>query len=345
MKKKTAKATSYDPIEVEMPLPYGLDKDTVLAATKYALTGELALPETGGASQTIHAKAGTVWLDEVSEFGPGDVPSEPKWTLGGEPLGDGWKDVGWLDGDKLDSVMKETKTFAALMKEATKLAAETWLSKAPSKTQEGPHNQQLVTRLADRIPGMQEHLKCPASAEHAAQDVMSLVIHLNDVHRWTREAIADWLDTVDVDLTVQEAPPPYESTFVFRVEKLLHQGSVLVHYCVAGTSSSVVARIPVELLEPTTWTKWLGQFEASLPELVASGNPVWEVCLPDSLELSPGTKFEPITGTGTIYAIGLTRAARPDGFRTGESLAAWIERDRKEAVRFNHLIKITGTAT
>lgn len=33
------------------------------------------------------------------------------------------------------------------------------------------------------------------------------IIHLNDHHHWSRESIADWLDTLDIDLTVQRKEP------------------------------------------------------------------------------------------------------------------------------------------
>lgn len=32
-------------------------------------------------------------------------------------------------------------------------------------------------------------------------DLQSIIVHLNDNHQWTREQIADWLDSLDVDLT------------------------------------------------------------------------------------------------------------------------------------------------
>lgn len=33
--------------------------------------------------------------------------------------------------------------------------------------------------------------------------IPSLVMHLNDDHKWTREQIADWLDTLDIDLSAK----------------------------------------------------------------------------------------------------------------------------------------------
>lgn len=42
--------------------------------------------------------------------------------------------------------------------------------------------------------------ECRWSAERPLCDV---IIHLNDSHKWTRDAIADWLETLDFDLTIR----------------------------------------------------------------------------------------------------------------------------------------------
>lgn len=39
-------------------------------------------------------------------------------------------------------------------------------------------------------------LSCPACS-HEARIFCGLVAHLNDNHRWTREAIADWVDSIE----------------------------------------------------------------------------------------------------------------------------------------------------
>lgn len=53
---------------------------------------------------------------------------------------------------------------------------------------------------------------CPSLGDYAAvcpecPDSMlplgGLVQHINDTHKWPREKIADWLETLDVDLTIQ----------------------------------------------------------------------------------------------------------------------------------------------
>lgn len=61
--------------------------------------------------------------------------------------------------------------------------------------------------LEDAVPGLKD-AKATCPAEHCkgmgsfdGVPVTKVVIHLNDHHRWTREKIADWLDTLDVDLS------------------------------------------------------------------------------------------------------------------------------------------------
>lgn len=54
--------------------------------------------------------------------------------------------------------------------------------------------------LAAALPGLATRVPCPVCDDYHAP-VQTAVIHMNDVHRWTREAIADWLDSLDVDLS------------------------------------------------------------------------------------------------------------------------------------------------
>lgn len=60
--------------------------------------------------------------------------------------------------------------------------------------------------VAIKLPGMQESTKHPTTDKtdcgmvNADIGLYRLVQHLNDYHMWTREAIADWLETLDIDL-------------------------------------------------------------------------------------------------------------------------------------------------
>lgn len=67
---------------------------------------------------------------------------------------------------------------------------------------------QIVGQLRDAIPDISKYgvlcpvTGCPDARPEVAQNssVEHLIPHLNDRHEWTREAIADWLETLDLDL-------------------------------------------------------------------------------------------------------------------------------------------------
>lgn len=62
----------------------------------------------------------------------------------------------------------------------------------------------VVTALAELVPAIRTHVaECPDDCETMKAPLAWLVVHLNDQHRWTRESIADWLDSLDIDLTIQ----------------------------------------------------------------------------------------------------------------------------------------------
>lgn len=79
-----------------------------------------------------------------------------------------------------------------------------------------PDGAAISSALGTLFPGMEEcdvALSCPAlpcpitgSCEYVGADeaeatsVSDWVMHLNDAHQWSRERIADWLETLDVDL-------------------------------------------------------------------------------------------------------------------------------------------------
>lgn len=49
-------------------------------------------------------------------------------------------------------------------------------------------------------------LKCPCSCGTRPLTLKSMMVHLNDDHRWTREQIADWVEGIELAQT-----PPAES--------------------------------------------------------------------------------------------------------------------------------------
>lgn len=54
--------------------------------------------------------------------------------------------------------------------------------------------------LSSVLPGLNHKVTCPhCNDPHGS--LQAVIIHLNDGAKWTREHIANWLDTLDVDLT------------------------------------------------------------------------------------------------------------------------------------------------
>lgn len=81
-------------------------------------------------------------------------------------------------------------------------------------------NQHRALSLMDKIPALKERVKCPCTCPTWAgrYKVEDCIMHLNDCHHpmspsshdgwepWTRERIADWVDSLPFDFTVQPAP-------------------------------------------------------------------------------------------------------------------------------------------
>lgn len=53
--------------------------------------------------------------------------------------------------------------------------------------------------LSSVLPALATEVNCPHCS--TSRSLEALVIHLNDSAKWTRERVADWLDTLDVDLS------------------------------------------------------------------------------------------------------------------------------------------------
>jgi hypothetical protein len=69
----------------------------------------------------------------------------------------------------------------------------------------------IVQRNLKRLfPGLIELVTCPVckneNATMAPQQMQldRAIIHLNDTHKWSREAVADWLESLDVDIAMKE---------------------------------------------------------------------------------------------------------------------------------------------
>jgi hypothetical protein len=88
-----------------------------------------------------------------------------------------------------------------------------------------PQANGVLTALTAVVPGLKgARARCPECKKHAVDDAQfperklsEVIIDLNDNHKWTREQIADWLETLDVDLSfvppsdvLPPAPDPHE---------------------------------------------------------------------------------------------------------------------------------------
>jgi hypothetical protein len=64
--------------------------------------------------------------------------------------------------------------------------------------------------LKKLFPGLVELVTCPvcknkdATIEPQQMQLDRAIIHLNDTHSWTREDVADWLESLDVDIAMKE---------------------------------------------------------------------------------------------------------------------------------------------
>jgi hypothetical protein len=73
-----------------------------------------------------------------------------------------------------------------------------------------PSHERRARALREQAPGLNEWVKFPCTCGEVRNQIWQIIQHLNDGHHpdtrnkdtWTRERIADWLETLDVDLTI-----------------------------------------------------------------------------------------------------------------------------------------------
>lgn len=63
---------------------------------------------------------------------------------------------------------------------------------------------------SEKLPGLYNKVESPCDCNLASNILKAVIIHLNDRHKWTREAIADWLDEladadkIDIDFSTPD---------------------------------------------------------------------------------------------------------------------------------------------
>jgi hypothetical protein len=71
-----------------------------------------------------------------------------------------------------------------------------------------PFNEMMTPReylnafhFADQaFPYLNTRVNCPVSPSEGRQSLLNMIWHLNDDHQWTREQIADWLESEEEKL-------------------------------------------------------------------------------------------------------------------------------------------------
>lgn len=110
-------------------------------------------------------------------------------------------------------------SFAVMQKqinESAKKIAQSFNDFAEAIGPVSTSNLDRAEQLHRLIPGVDERVKPPCSHGDGPERLWDLIQHLNDAHNpmngvpdpWSRERIADWLETLDVDLRVQDKPTP-----------------------------------------------------------------------------------------------------------------------------------------
>lgn len=68
----------------------------------------------------------------------------------------------------------------------------------------------LMTRRGVKLPCHCKYVNTHdvMMSEEYAETVSLFIAHLNDIHRWSREAIAEWVETIEKNLETEQAPGP-----------------------------------------------------------------------------------------------------------------------------------------
>ena len=189
------------------------------------------------------------------------------------------KELNWL------FVSPQEKEFLAEL-----LSSDPWPGTQLDPSQLGepsaPSASQVVADLARMLPDLLKQVLCPACyAYDLSATLQRQVQHLNDAHQWTREAIADWLETLDVDLSfpteapsprpdVESSMPTLEQQTFYSVMSKFSQGLEIDEYKYAtwlkNTMASQTYKALVVKFKSMTFSSALMQFGPWLadPELL-----------------------------------------------------------------------------
>lgn len=126
-----------------------------------------------------------------------------------------------------------------------------WLNEPATVSGDTSHHRR-ASQLKVMAPGLQAVVQKPCSCNspgmNLTDSVWQTIQHLNDTHhpangcddKWSRERIADWLDTLDVDLTVDPDRKPQPSSRSTWYDEAAQMHKMTLEFKVESISQSVL---------------------------------------------------------------------------------------------------------
>ena len=155
---------------------------------------------------TLAGAAHTVKIVKLAQVDAADPPGAINWVTGTYKMIElqkyEWQ--GWDDGSEWVPEKPAVATLSA--------AWEAYQQSQAAMAKVNFNHRTAGDVLGELVPALNEYTsRCPVEelgrvCLNAMPVVLSYLIqHLNDHHHWTRERIADWLETLPVDLTFTSA--------------------------------------------------------------------------------------------------------------------------------------------
>lgn len=119
--------------------------------------------------------------------------------------GGGWSTLGYIGNGGIYGSLDGAK-FSSIAKNTTKITADWTLSDTENPVAD-LYAQRELSYKSWGLPGAQWVTQCPSGGLLCSGPTLLyyIVQHLNDAHKWTREAIADWLESIH-DPTGENGP-------------------------------------------------------------------------------------------------------------------------------------------
>lgn len=125
-----------------------------------------------------------------------------------------------ISGEDAIRFRQTVELHQAVESQKTKKGKKTWESLFAGTATVEPSHQGRALSLMSKVPALRERVACPCTCpiSQGEYKVEDCIMHLNDVHHprhegnvegwesWSRERIADWVDSLPFDFTVQPTP-------------------------------------------------------------------------------------------------------------------------------------------